>query len=294
MKIGFIGLGNMGAGMAHNLLKAGHQLKVYNRTQNRTERLRAAGAEVAGSPAQAATGVDALITMLADDQAIKSVMNSETLDALPKGAIHVSMSTIGVATSEKLAQIHARKGQAYVAAPVFGRPDAAEAANLVIVAAGPRDATQKCAPLFAAMGQRTFNVGENPVAANVVKLSGNFLLACIIESMGEAVALVRKYGLDPAEYVQFLTSTLFSAPPYKIYGDLISHEKYQPAGFRVQLGFKDIRLAQNAAEAASVPMPFAGVLRDKFISAVAHGMNDWDWSAIALVTAQQAGLRSKT
>lgn len=246
------------------------------------------------SPAEAATGVDAVITMLADDRALGDVVFSgNLLGALPQGAVHLSMSTIGVPTSRKLAETHAKHHQGYVASPVFGRPDAAAAAKLFIVAAGAGDAIRKCEPLLSAMGQHTFVAGENPVSATVVKLSGNFLLACVIESLGEAVALTRKYGVDPQEYVQFLTSSLFAAPAYKIYGNLIAQEKYRPAAFRVELGLKDVRLAKNSAESASVPMPMADFLCEKLQGAVASGLGDWDWSVMARITAQQAGLEDK-
>lgn len=294
MKVGFIGLGNMGMPMARNVLKAGHELKVYNRTVSRAETLRAEGAQVAASPAEAATGVEAVITMLSDDRALEDVVFAgNLLGALPQGAIHLSMSTVGAPTSRKLAETHAKHHQVYVAAPVFGRPDAAAAAKLFIVAAGPNEAVRKCEPLLSAIGQNTFVAGEDPVRANVVKLSGNFLLACVIESLGEAVALVRKYGVDPEQYVQFLTSSLFSAPAYKVYGDVIAKEKYRPAAFRVELGLKDVRLAKNAAESAAVPMPLADFLSEKLQGAITHGFGDWDWSVMAHITAQQAGLNDK-
>lgn len=290
MKIGFIGLGSMGRPMARNLLKAGHELTVYNRTPSRTEEFARAGAKTSDSPAIAA---DAVITMLSDDHAVEDVIDPLSA-ALPKGAIHVSMSTISVALSQRLAELHKARGQEYVAAPVFGRPEAAEAAKLFVVAAGANDALQRCRPLFDSVGQKTFVVGEHPVLANVVKLTGNFLIASTLECFGEAFALARKYGLDPQQYLDVLTGTLFSAPYQKNYGAIIANEKYEPAGFRLPLGLKDVRLALAAADARQVPMPVASVLHDQYLAALARGWEDSDWSAIARLAAENAGLGSKT
>ncbi|HXZ78686.1 MAG TPA: NAD(P)-dependent oxidoreductase [Terriglobales bacterium] len=292
MRVGFIGLGNMGQAMAQNLLKAGHELTVYNRSRNRTEPFQSAGAKVASSPADAARFAEVLITMLADDNALEDVLfePGNAVQSLAKGAIHLSMSTISVALSQRLQTVHQQREQLYVSAPVFGRPRVAAEGKLFIVAAGPRTAIDKCDPLFSALGQRTFKIGEDPVSANVLKLSGNFLIASIIESLGEAVALVRKYGVDPAVYIEVLTGSLFAAPVFKTYGGLIAEEKYQPAGFRLHLGLKDIRLALAAAEAAAVPMPTASVIRDRALAGIANGLGDDDWSSLARIAAEQAGL----
>jgi 3-hydroxyisobutyrate dehydrogenase-like beta-hydroxyacid dehydrogenase len=289
MKIGFIGLGHMGSPMARNLMKAGHELTVYNRTRSKAESL---GARVANTPADAAREADAVITMLADDDAVKEVVfGADGLaNTLRPGAIHVSMSTISVALSQQLAAEHAEHKQGYVAAPVFGRPQAAEEAKLFVVVAGRPDAVKKCEPLFAAIGQRTFPMGDDPVKANVVKLSGNFLIASVIETLGEALSLVRKYNVDPERYLEMLTSTLFTAPVYKTYGDLIVNEKFEPAGFRLKLGLKDVRLAMAAAEAQAVPMPVASVIRDHALEGIANGMGDKDWSSLAEVVSKNAGL----
>jgi 3-hydroxyisobutyrate dehydrogenase-like beta-hydroxyacid dehydrogenase len=294
MQIGFIGLGHMGSGMARNLIKAGHTVIAYNRTRDKAEALQREGAQVAERPAEAARSA-AVITMLADDEAVEAVTFGPDgiLAALPPGAIHISMSTISVALSERLAAAHAKAGQGYVAAPVFGRPEAAAAAKLFIVAAGAAKAVATCQPLFDALGQKTFVFGEEPPKANFVKLSGNFLIASIIESLGEAVALARKAGIDPKPYVDFLTSTLFAAPVFKTYGGLIAAEQYSPPGFRAVLGLKDIRLALAAAEGQKVPMPVASLVRDHLLSLIAQGGADLDWSALGQLAARNAGLSVK-
>ncbi len=293
MKIAFIGLGNMGSHMARSLLRAGHDVTVWNRTLAKAEEHRAQGAKVAKSPAEAAKEVEAVITMLADDPAVESAVLGEggALASLPKGAAHISMSTISVALSRKLADEHARRGHQYLAAPVFGRPEAAEAGKLFVVVAGDKAAVERYRPLLEAVGQRVFVMGDKPEMANVVKLSGNFLIASVIESLGEAVALTRKYGVDAHEYVEFLTNSLFAAPIYKTYGNLIADEKYQPAGFKIRLGLKDIKLALAAGEAMDAPLPFASVVRDHMLTAIARGMEEMDWSATAKLAAENAGLK---
>ena len=293
MKVAFIGLGNMGSHMARNLLRAGHDVTVWNRTLAKAEEYRAQGAKVARSPAEAAKEVEAVITMLADDPAVESAVLGEggALASLPKGAAHISMSTISVALSRKLAEEHAKRGQQYLAAPVFGRPEAAEAGKLFVVVAGDKATVERYKPLLEAVGQRVFVMGDKPEMANVVKLSGNFLIASVIESLGEAVALTRKYGVDPHQYVEFLTNSLFAAPIYKTYGNLIADEKYQPAGFKIRLGLKDMKLALAAGEAVDAPLPFASSIRDHMLTAIARGMEDMDWSATAKLAAENAGLK---
>jgi 3-hydroxyisobutyrate dehydrogenase-like beta-hydroxyacid dehydrogenase len=289
--VGFVGLGRMGSGMARNLLKAGHALTVFNRTQDKASPLAALGARVAEQPSGAAFS-DVVITMLADDRAVEDVMFGEAglLRAMSHHSIHVSMSTISVDLSERLTSAHREAGQTFVAAPVFGRPDMAGAAKLFIVAGGPDAAIARCQPLFDAMGQRTFSAGERPADANLIKLTGNFLIASAIESLGEAVALVRWAGVDPARYLEILTSSLFTAPIYKTYGDIIAAERYQPGGFATGLGLKDIRLALAAADAEGVPMPVASLLRDRFLTLVARGDHESDWAALAKLAAHDAGL----
>ena len=290
MKVGFIGLGHMGAGMAASLLKAGHDVTVYNRTRTKVEALVAQGAKAANSVSDACSG-DAVITMLANDDAVESVVFSDggIIGSLLAGAIHISSSTISVALSERLEAAHAKAGQRFVAAPVFGRPDVAAAAQLFVVAAGAPDAVKSAAPLFDAIGKRTFVISETPKAANLVKLSGNFLIASVIELLGEAMALVAKGGVDRRQYLDILTSTLFNTPVYKTYGGLIADGKFEPAGFAAPLGQKDIRLTLMAAENLRVPMPLASLLRDRFLTLMAHGGDKLDWSAIGQLAAKDAG-----
>lgn len=286
MNVGFIGLGNMGLAMARNLLKGDHQLTVYNRTRSRSEELAGEGARVADTPASMA-GADVVVSMLADDHAVEEI---GIVNAMGPGAIHVGMSTISPALSDRLTAAHAAAGQGYVAAPVLGRPEAAAAARLFILAAGSDNHLDRCGPLFDLMGQRTFHISATPSAANVVKLSCNFLIASIIESLAEAFALARKSGIDPALYLEVITSTLFSAPVFKTYGGLIANEQYQPAGFKVPLGLKDVRLVLAAAGKLAVPMPFASVIHDHLVSALAQGLGEHDWSVLGRIAAQRAGL----
>ncbi|OYV41626.1 MAG: 6-phosphogluconate dehydrogenase [Rhodospirillales bacterium 20-64-7] len=290
MKIGFLGLGQMGSGMAANLIKAGHEVTLYNRSAEKAERLAREGAKVAKTPAEASTG-EAVVTMLADDAAVSAVaFGPDGIVAnLPKGAMHISCSTISVALSERLLAAHEAAGQHYVAAPVFGRPDAAAAAKLFVAAAGPEQALKTAQPVFDAIGQRSFVLSDHAPAANLVKLSGNFLIASVIESLGEAMALVGKGGVEPHAYLELLTSTLFSAPVYKTYGALIADKKFEPAGFAAPLGQKDIRLTLAAAERLRVPMPVASLLRDRFLALLAQGGEKLDWSAVGGMAAKDAG-----
>ncbi len=290
MKLGFIGIGGMGAAMAANLLKAGHEVTVYNRTPDKARALSSLGARVATRVADACRG-EAVITMLSNDEAVHSVVfdGGGVLASADSGAVHVSMSTISVGLSARLATAHAAARQRFVAAPVFGRPEAAAAAQLFIVAAGARAAVDDCAPLFNAMGQRLFYLGVESTAANLVKLSGNFLIASVIESLGEAMALIGKAGIDQRTYLDLLTSTLFNVPLYKNYGGLIVEQKFEPAGFAAALGLKDIHLTLTAAEDLRVPMPLASLLRDRFLTLLARGGEALDWSAIARLSAADAG-----
>jgi len=294
MKVGFIGLGQMGAAMAANLLRASHDVTVFNRTPGKSGALIDLGAHEAANVA-GVCDAEVVITMLADDDAASAVALGEggLVAQLRTGAIHLSMSTISVALSKRLAQAHAQAGQRYAAAPVFGRPDMAAAAKLFIVCAGDPATIDACQPLFRAMGQKAFPLGTEPSAANLVKLSGNFLLASAIEALGEAIALVGKAGIDPRAYVEFLTSTVFNVPAYKTYGGLIAHGQFEPAGFAAPLGFKDIRLALAAAESLRVPMPLGSLLRDRFLRLLAGGGEHLDWSAIGALAAQDAGQGSR-
>jgi 3-hydroxyisobutyrate dehydrogenase-like beta-hydroxyacid dehydrogenase len=290
MKIGFIGLGHMGTAMAANLVRAGHYVTVFNRSPGRSSSLIELGAHEATSIA-GACNAEAVITMLADDAAASDVALGDggLIAHLPKGAIHLSMSTISVALSKRLAQAHAQAGQRYVAAPVFGRPDMAAAAKLFIVAAGDPATIDACQPLFRSMGQKSFPIGAEPSAANLVKLSGNFLMASAIEALGEAVALIGKAGIDRRAYIELLTSSIFNVPAYKTYGGLIAQGKFEPAGFAAPLGYKDIRLTLAAAESLGVPMPLGGLLHDRFLRLIAQGGDRLDWSAVGGLAAQDAG-----
>ncbi|MDB5483433.1 MAG: 6-phosphogluconate dehydrogenase NAD-binding protein [Caulobacteraceae bacterium] len=290
MRLGFIGLGHMGSGMASNLVKAGHEVTVYNRTPDKTAPLVALGATAARQLADACRG-DAVITMLADDAAVEGVVFGDggILTRLASGAIHISCSTISVELSRRLAQAHAHASQRYIAAPVFGRPDVAAAAKLFVVAGGAPDAVESARPVLDAIGQRTFVMSAQPEAANLIKLSGNFLIATVIESLGEAMALAGKAGIDLQAYLDLLTSTLFTAPVYRTYGALIAERRFEPPGFAAPLGHKDIRLTLAAAEELRVPMPLASLLRDRFLTLLAHGGENLDWSAIGGLAAQDAG-----
>jgi 3-hydroxyisobutyrate dehydrogenase-like beta-hydroxyacid dehydrogenase len=295
MKIGFIGLGNMGTGMAANLLKSGHEVTAYNRSQDKVAALADQGAKPAKSVAAACDG-DIVITMLANDDAVDAVTFGDggIVASLRPGATHVSSSTISVALSERMAAAHAEAGQHFVAAPVFGRPEAAAAAKLFVVAAGAAATLQAISPVFDAIGQRTFVVSEEPKAASLVKLTGNFLIASVIESLGEAMALVSKAGVDKNEYLEILTSTLFGAPVYKTYGGLIAREEFEPAGFAAELGQKDIRLVLAAAESLQTPLPIASLLRDRFLTLLAIGGGSLDWSAVGALPGWEAGGPSPT
>jgi 3-hydroxyisobutyrate dehydrogenase-like beta-hydroxyacid dehydrogenase len=291
MDVGFIGLGNMGAAMARRLIGAGHRLKVWNRSPGAAAAIEAAGATRVASPGEAFAG-DAVITMLADDEALRGVIDSGVLDKAPRGLVHASMSTISVALAEDLTARHRQAGMAYVAAPVFGRPDAAEAGKLNILAAGDEAAIDRLQPLFDVMGQRTWRLGTEPQRANACKLAGNLMIACAIEAMGEATALGRAYGVAPSDLLDILTNTLFASPVYKGYGGSIAVARYEPAGFKLRLGLKDVRLALQAAEAKNVPLASASAIRDNLLEAMAAGDGDKDWSALAEVSSRRAGLKA--
>lgn len=291
MKVGFIGLGHMGANMAARLCQAGHEVTVYNRSAERMRPLLEHGAKAAANVAEAC-GSDTVFTMLADDTALTDVALGPggIVASLRPGAIHVSCSTVSVAFSARLGAAHRDKRQGYVAAPVFGRPDAAAAGKLFMVAGGERAAIENVQPLLDVLGQRTYVVSDRPENANLVKLSGNFLLASVIESLGEAMALVEKGGVDRHQYLELLTSSLFNIPVYKNYGGMIADRKFEPAGFAAPLGQKDMRLVLAAAEDLQVPLPVGGILRDRFLELRAHGGEHLDWSAIGALAAKGAGL----
>ena len=293
MRVGFVGLGNMGLPIARNLLKAGHELIVYNRTRSKAEGLASAGAQVANSVGEAATA-EVVVNMLADDPAVEqtALEDGGLVDSLPRGGIHLSLSTISVALSRKLTAAHAARGQSFIASPVFGRPDAAEAARLVAVVAGPSEAIERVHPLLEAITRKVFVLGSEPYSANAVKLAGNFLIASVLETLSEAFTLARKSGVEPAKFLEILNGSFFQSPIYENYGKIIIGGKFSPPGFALRLGLKDVRLTLAAAEEAAVPMPVASVIRDHFVSAVARGWGDMDWAALAKVVAGDAGLHA--
>jgi 3-hydroxyisobutyrate dehydrogenase-like beta-hydroxyacid dehydrogenase len=300
MRIGFIGLGNMGYPMARTLLRAGHALTVYNRTTSRAEALQAEGARVAYSPVAAARDADVLITMVADDEALEQVMfgteeqsadeHDGALAALRQRAIHLSMSTIGVAMSRRLAQAHADAGQGYVAAPVFGRPEVAAQGELGIVVAGPADQVECCSPVFQVLGKEIVTLGNGAWHANVIKLAGNFLTAATIGVLGEAFALIRKADIDVDAFLRVITHVVASSPTYEKYGALIAAERFEPMGFTLALGLKDMKQLLHAAQEVGTRMPIGLAVYNQFFEGAARGHADLDWAGLARVSLENAEL----
>ncbi|MBI4693666.1 MAG: NAD(P)-dependent oxidoreductase [Gammaproteobacteria bacterium] len=294
MDIGFIGLGAMGKAMAANLLQAGHRLTVWNRSPAPVEALVALGATAAAAPAAACRG-EAVISMFADDRAIReTLLEPGLVERMPRETVHVNMATISVALARELAARHRAAGSAYVGAPVFGRPDAAAAAKLHILAAGDPAAIARVQPLFDAMGQRTWSFGVEPERANVVKVAGNFLIAAAIEALGEAAAMTEAQGVAGAEFLDLMMNTLFDCRVYRNYGTIIAAGNYEPPGFKLVLGLKDIKLALAAGEEVDVPMPTASLVRDSYLDAIAHGDGEKDWAALATVAARRAALGERS
>jgi 3-hydroxyisobutyrate dehydrogenase-like beta-hydroxyacid dehydrogenase len=290
MKVGFIGLGAMGRGMARRLVEAGHEVHVWNRSPAPCEELARDGAHLGSSPAAVFMG-DAVITMLADDDAVRATIFADDMMRNPtQKPIHIVMSTLSVSFARELEEAHRDAGISYIAAPVMGRPDVAAAGKLNILAAGDPATIDLVKPLFDVMGQKTWQLGKEPHQANVAKLAMNFLLGAAIEAMSEAAALVERYDIEPPTLLEIATGTLFAAPAYNTYGKLIAERQFKP-GFRLTLGLKEIRLALAAGEAGGVPLPFASVVRDNLIDAIGHGDADKDWSALALVARRRAGLQ---
>jgi 3-hydroxyisobutyrate dehydrogenase-like beta-hydroxyacid dehydrogenase len=292
-KIGFIGTGAMGLPMASNLIAAGYHLTVYNRTAAKAQPLIDAGARRAIRAGDVAHPGGVVVSMLADDASLEALVTGEDAlaERLAPDGIHISMTTVSPAITRKLAEVHAARGSAIVAAPVFGRPNAAQAKKLWICVSGAEEQKVRVRPIVEAMGQAVFDFGEDPGAANVVKLAGNFMIAAAFEAMSEALTMTRKSGVDPVAAIEMLTRTIFAAPVYQGYGPMIAHRHHTPAGFRLPLGMKDIDLVLKTANEANVPMPIASMLRDRFISAIAKGRADMDWSAIALGAADDAGIK---
>jgi len=293
MKVSFVGLGKMGTAMAERLLAGGHELTVYNRTATKCADLVKGGARLAGSVAEAAQASDVLITMLENDGALSAVALEKggLVESLPKGAIHVSMGTQSISLIRKLTAAHSDAGQILIGAPVMGRPPAAAVGQLGILAGGPAAAIEKCQPLFAVMGRRTFDAGTAPVAAAAAKISVNLVLACAIEAMGEGFALAEKCGLAGPAFLDILTDGLFAAPAYKIYGKIIAEKGYfGDPGFTATTGLKDINLALAAGESVGVPTPALNVSRDRLLAAIANGHGDRDWTVMALEQARASGI----
>lgn len=290
MKLGFIGLGRMGSAVAQNLIKAGHQLTVWNRSPAAVEVLVAKGAAPAKSPDEAMQG-EATFSMLANDRVMDELgFAGPLLARARKGLIHVNMATISVGFAQKLAKAHGQAGLHYVGCPVFGRPDAAAAAQLVLIAAGPPDSVSKMTPLFERIGSRTVVLGEEPHKANLFKVAGNFMIASQMEAIGEAFALLRKAGVDAEVFHDVLGARLFSGLVFKLYGSMILRQQFEPAGFALTLGLKDTNLVREAAAELGVNMPSADLIKRHYEEALAWGWQDKDWSALAAVIARTAGL----
>jgi 3-hydroxyisobutyrate dehydrogenase-like beta-hydroxyacid dehydrogenase len=290
MQVGFIGIGRMGTAMARNLMKAGHSVLAWDVSQSALARIKSDGAAIAGSAREAFSG-DAVISMLPNDAAMRATFIAG--DALPSGGnvpIHINMATASASCADELAKAHASKGVPYLSATVYGRPEMAAERNLNILAAGNPALIDKVQPLFDAMGKKTWRLGSEPRNSNIAKIAGNLMVACILEAMGEAAALARAYKMDPNTVLDVVVGSIFDVPIYRIYSKMIANGPFEPPGFDLVLGLKDAKLALDAGEAVHVPLPFASVLRDNYLDAIAHGDAEKDWSAISKVAARRAGL----
>jgi len=291
MKIGFLGLGQMGSGMARNLAAAGHEVSVWNRSKDKADALTGPGLHSAATPADATTGTQAVFTMLADDHAVDAVVFGENglASALAPQAIHISSSTISVELARRLAAEHTKRSQNYLSAPVFGRPEAAEAGKLLVIAAGPAQSIDRARPLFDAIGRATFIAGLEPWNANLVKLCGNLTIISVIETLGETMAALKKAGVQPAVLMDALNE-LYASPVYKNYGGMIVRNHFEPAGFALKLGLKDVRLVLKAADECGAPLPIASLIHDQLLAAMAEGKGDHDWASLAQIAARNAGV----
>jgi 3-hydroxyisobutyrate dehydrogenase-like beta-hydroxyacid dehydrogenase len=292
MKVGFIGLGRMGSGMARRVVEGGHDLIAYDVARGQVEKLADAGARPAASIAEVCQDRDLVITMLVEDATVvdATVRPGGLRDSLPKGAIHLAMGTYGVTAIRSIAAAHAGAGQVLVAAPVLGRPDLAAAGQLGIVSAGPADAVARCQPVFEQIGRRTFHAGDVPEAATAIKLANNLVLGCAMVAMAEGYSLVRKYGVDAQVLYDVMTEGLFAAPAYKGYGKTMVDRSWDKVGSPITVGLKDANLIQAAADLAHVPLPSLNVYRDRLLGAVAHGDGDRDQAALALEQERAAGI----
>jgi 3-hydroxyisobutyrate dehydrogenase-like beta-hydroxyacid dehydrogenase len=289
MEVGFVGVGRMGSAMAANLLKAGHRVRVWDKSVESLRALQKQGAEIAADAHDAFRG-DALFSMLPNDDAIREVFIANRMQPASGAPVHVNMATASMQLAKDLAAYHAEQGVPYVAATVWGRPDVAAAGKLSIVVAGDAQAVARVQPLLDVIGQKTWHVGDEPSRANLAKIAGNLMVACAIEAIAEAAALVRAHGMSAPDVLEAIITSLFNVPVYRGYGDMIAKQQYEPPGFDLVLGMKDVRLALMAGEEANVPLPFASTLRDSFMDAIANGDAHKDWSAIARVAARRAGL----
>jgi 3-hydroxyisobutyrate dehydrogenase-like beta-hydroxyacid dehydrogenase len=293
MPTALLGTGQMGDGIARTLLSRGHALTVWNRTPARSLPLADAGARVAATIPEAVSGADVVLSIVSDDLAVAAVVEGREglLASMGRQAIHISMSTISVSLARKLRAAHVSVDQAYLSAPVFGRPAAAASGQLLVVVAGAEDQIARARPVLDAIGRAVVVIGRSPEQANALKLAGNFLIGSIIEALGEAIALARRHDIAPAAFLETLNGGLFKSPVYETYGGLIVNERYSPAGFPVPLGLKDMRLVLQAADAAGVPMPLASLVHDHLLAAIGRGKADLDWSAVAQLIAEDAGFR---
>jgi 3-hydroxyisobutyrate dehydrogenase-like beta-hydroxyacid dehydrogenase len=291
MKLGFVGLGRMGSGMARNLIRAGHEVSVFNRTRQKAEALTRDGAVIADSPAMACRGAAAVFTMISDDAALSDVVRGKDgmLGALERGAVHISSSTVSAACAREMTALHAGAGQGFVSACVFGRPEVAENKKLIVIAAGPADQMEKCRPLFGAIGRAVFVAGCEPWQANAAKLCGNFMIASMMEAFSESFATLRKCNMSPQPFLDAMVE-LFGSALYANYGKLMVEERFEPAGFALKLGLKDAGLALDNARECSAPMPMASLVRDRLLSAFAQGWGELDWTSVARISAREAGL----
>ena len=289
MIVGFIGLGGMGQGVARFVLKGGHDLKVWNRSQGPVEALVAEGATAVADPA-GALDADVCLSMLSQDEVIDEVLvASGALDKARPGLVHVNLSTVSVAFAERMEKIHAERGLAYVSAPVLGRPDVAAAGQLNVMCSGAPEAVAKATPVLELFSKKVWPLGDQAARATVVKIACNFALASMIETLGEAGALVEGHGVPAADLYEVITNTVFASPAYKIYAGLIAEKAFEPAGFKLPLGLKDVRLALAAGEAKATPLPIASQQRDGFIEAIAAGDGEKDWSALGAGAFRRAG-----
>jgi 3-hydroxyisobutyrate dehydrogenase-like beta-hydroxyacid dehydrogenase len=292
MKAGFIGLGRMGQAMARRLLDGGHDLGVYNRTADKLKPLIGLGAKALDSIKRAATYGEAVFTMLADDAAVMEVASKPAglVESLPKGGIHICAGTHSVACIAGLKERHDKAGQVLLATPMLGRPEVVLSGQAGMVLAGAKASVDRCRPLFDAIARRSFAGGTDPIAAAAIKIANNFVLGCAIEAMGEGFALVRKYDVAPEVFLDVMTDGLFACSAYKVYGKIITEQRYQPAGQRAVLGLKDANLALAAGEAVGVPLPSGNVWRDRLVGALAHGEGEHDWAVMAKDQARASGL----